>query len=81
MGWRDPVNLDTEIEEIKQTLKILDEKVGEISRSIRAYVDFLTEKRLEEGLDEFQQRNDRRFSGLENRIEVLEKSAEGKKLP
>jgi len=75
------MSFEREIEEIKDTLKILDEKVGAITRSIRAYVDHETEKRVEEGLDEFQKRIGRRLSGLESRIETLEMSVEGKKLP
>ena len=73
------MNFEKEIEEIKYTLKILDEKVGEITRSIRAYVDCQMEKAVEAGLDEFQQRIGRRLSGLENRIETLEKSGGEKK--
>jgi LPS O-antigen subunit length determinant protein (WzzB/FepE family) len=72
-GRSDRVDLEKAIGETTQTLKVLDEKVGEITRSIRAYVDYLTEKRVEEELDEFQQRIGRRFSDLEKRIELLEK--------
>jgi len=75
------MDFDKEIEEIKQTLRILDERVGEISRSIRAYVDFLTEKQLEEGVEEFQQRVERRISTLESRVKILEGNAEGQKRP
>jgi len=73
------MNLEREIEEIGQTLKILDAKVGEITRSIRAYVDYVVEKRMEEGFDEFQQRIRRRLSSVESRIEDLEKDVEEKK--
>jgi len=73
------MNLEREIEEIGQTLKILDAKVGEITRSIRAYVDYVVEKRMEEGFDEFQQRIGRRLSSVESRIEDLEKDVEEKK--
>ncbi len=75
------MDFDKEIEEIKQTLRILDERVGEISRSVRAYVDFLTEKRLEEGVEEFQQRVERRISTLESRVKILEGNTEGQKRP
>ncbi len=81
LGRRDPMDFDKEIEEIKQTLRILDERVGEISRSVRAYVDFLTEKRLEEGVEEFQQRVERRISTLESRVKILEGNTEGQKRP
>jgi LPS O-antigen subunit length determinant protein (WzzB/FepE family) len=82
LRWRrHSVDANKEIEEIRDTLRILDEKVGEVSRSIRAYVDFLTEKRLEEGLEEFQEQITRRLAGLESRIEALEKTAGENKQP
>lgn len=71
--------METEIGEIRDTLKTLDEKVGEVTRSIRAYVDYVTEKRLEEGFEGFEQRRGRRLSGLESRIETLEKRVGGKR--
>jgi len=75
------MNVEREIEEIKGTLRILDEKVGEITRSIRAYVDHETERRVEEGLDGFQERIERRLSELESRIERLDNTVEGKNEP
>ena len=74
------MDFDKEIEEIKSTLRILDEKVGEITRSIRAYVDYLTEKRVEEELDPFRQRIGQRLSGMESRIESLEHRGEWNEL-
>jgi len=73
------MNFEKEIEEIKYTLKILNEKVGEITRSIRAYVDYQVEKGVEERLEEFQQGIGQRLSGLESRIETLEKNGGEKK--
>lgn len=70
-----------DIEDIRGSLRILDEKVGEITRSIRAYVDFQTEKRVEEGFEEFEDRLGRRISGLESRIDVLEAHAKAKSIP
>ena len=75
------MDFEKDIEEVKRTLSVLDEKVGEITRSIRAYVDFQTEKRLEEGFEEFQERLGRRISGLENRIEMLERRVKAKSAP
>ncbi len=73
------MDFDQEIGEIKDTLRILDEKVGQISRSIRAYVDFLTEKRLEQGFGKLQQEIGQRLLGLESRVESLERSLTEKK--
>ena len=67
------MDFEREVEDIRSTLRILDRKVGEITRSIRAYVDFQMEKRMDEAFDEFQERLGRRLSGLESRIETLEK--------
>jgi len=72
------MSFEKDMEEVKRTLSILDEKVGEITRSIRAYVDFQTEKRMGEGFEEFQERLGRRISGLENRIEMLEQRVKAK---
>lgn len=73
------MDFDQEIGEIKDTLRILDEKVGQISRSIRAYVDFLTDKRLEQGFGKLQQEIGQRLLGLESRVESLERSLTEKK--
>lgn len=73
------MDFDQEIGEIKDTLRILDEKVGQISRSIRAYVDFLAEKRLEQVFGELQQEIGQRLLGLESRVESLERSLTEKK--
>ena len=80
-SWSDGMDFEKDIEEVKRTLSVLDEKVGEITRSIRAYVDFQTEKRLEQGFEEFQERLGRRISGLENRIEMLERRVKAKSAP
>ena len=80
-SWSDRMDFEKDIEEVKRTLSVLDEKVGEITRSIRAYVDFQTEKRLEQGFEEFQERLGRRISGLENRIEMLERRVKAKSAP
>jgi hypothetical protein len=78
-GLIDSMGVEQEIGEIKQTLKILDERVGEITRSIRAYVDFLTEKRVEEELAPFQERIGRQLAGLESRLVSLTKRVEEEK--
>ncbi len=75
------MDVEKDIEEIRGALRILDEKVGEITRSIRAYVDFETEKRVEEGFEEFEERLGRRISGLENRIDMLERRVKEKSIP
>ncbi len=75
------MDFEKEVEEIKYTLKILDNKVGEITRSIRAYVDYQTESRVEEGLEELQQRIERRLSSLESRIKTLERNGQGESTP
>jgi LPS O-antigen subunit length determinant protein (WzzB/FepE family) len=75
------MDFEKDIEEVKRTLSILDEKVGEITRSIRAYVDFQTEKRLEEGFEDFQERLGQRVSSLENRVEMLERGLKAKSVP
>ena len=80
-GSKDPLDLEREIEDIRGTLRILDEKVGEITRSIRAYVDHETDRRVEAGLDEFQERVRERLLGLESRIEALERHIKGKREP
>lgn len=80
-SWSDEMDFEKDVEEVKRTLRILDEKVGEITRSIRAYVDFQTEKRVEEGFEAFQERLGQRISGLENRIETLERRVKAKQVP
>jgi hypothetical protein len=75
------LDLEREIGDIRSTLRILEEKVGEITRSIRAYVDHETDRRVEAGLDEFQERVGQRLLGLQSRIEALEMHIKGKRQP
>jgi hypothetical protein len=75
------MDVKKDIEEIRGALRILDEKVGEITRSIRAYVDFQTEKRMEEGFEEFEERLGRRIARLENRIDMLERHVKAESIP
>jgi len=75
------MDVEKDVEEIRGALRILDEKVGEITRSIRAYVDFQAEKRVEEGFEAFEERFGRRISRLENRMDVLEAHMKAKSMP
>ena len=67
------MNADGEIEGIKYTLRILDEKVGELPCSIRVYVEYLVERRAQERLDEFHRHLEEGPSELESRLWSLEK--------
>ncbi|MBW2121652.1 MAG: hypothetical protein JRH07_07380 [Deltaproteobacteria bacterium] len=75
------MDLEREIGEIKRTLKALDEKVGEITRSVRAYCDYVTETRVTEWFERYEELTGRRLSGLERRIQTLEDRLGGEKRP